>query len=1011
MKRTLVRLTVLITASLLIEIAAPTQTRTGSEFSPNSASHPAEETHAQTIPPPPEAFEELGYRFRQPDLGVRPLREEAPAATVTVTGIGNVAVIQDDGSLVGHQNLFDLDQSTLRFAPRPEGGYFVEKIPLVWDDDPGTAISYVPQFSIGSREVQFDSISFPFGGMSWNALFINSTGSITFGYNESQEGRPEVPIFDDFAEILSASGTLMIAPLWHRFSPFDPSQTFFKEMQDRVVVTWDVTEEFNFDSAFSRSANENRLQAVLLSSGEILLSYNGISTLDGVTGVFPGITPINPPLILSTNQDPQDLETPAHLDILNARVEQVDALNLRFTYDLRGVVPAPHEGLTYRFFIDIDPPFLAGGTNFNAADCDVTVFGSPSGWKANHCLGETLLVVQNNQVSGLLPLNTIGFPQQFKWFGDAVDFSSSAECCNFDVIPTVVASPTDFGGDREISFTASLPRIVRSGAIFESFHYPVLLASSESLASLFYQTFPDSFDFLVLLTSMRFDQQLAGASAFGARNNSISGIGLEFDETAGFGGSAGRLQYGQNPSWLNGPFLYDQAGEDAIGSFDNYDRAMSFISHELGHRWGPKLDFLDDSGVRSPLHDNAPHWLTNVHMPSAVTLKEIYEGSPMGGAFWVENNDGTFTDYIIFPRPTGYGFLDLYAMGLMPPEEVPNFFLLENISQPTFVNGQRVVSAEKKVISIDQVIAAMGPRLPPASDSQKSFSTAFILVVPNGTQPAGEDLNKVEEIRLQWEEFFRRATAGRATMSTTLVTAPPPTPQVTSAGVVHAASFRTGPVAPGLIVSIFGSGIGPFTADGGRLDFSGGVDSFVRDTKVLFDGIPAPLVYVQGGQVNAIVPYSVAGRTTTQLEIEYLGVKSNPVALSVADTVPGIFTVAGGIGQAAMLNENGSFNSPSNPATKGSIVTMFATGEGQTDPPGIDGMLSADPLPKPQLPVSLRIGGLTAEVLYAGAAPGFAGLLQVNARVPNDVAAMDDVEVLLTIGSSTSQSGVTMAVR
>ena len=92
MKRTLVRLTVLITASLLIEIAAPTQTRTG----------------------------------------VQPLREEAPAATATVTGIGNVAVIQDDGSLVGHQNLFDLDQSTLRFTPRSEGGYFVEKIPLVW---------------------------------------------------------------------------------------------------------------------------------------------------------------------------------------------------------------------------------------------------------------------------------------------------------------------------------------------------------------------------------------------------------------------------------------------------------------------------------------------------------------------------------------------------------------------------------------------------------------------------------------------------------------------------------------------------------------------------------------------------------------------------------------------------------------------------------------------------------------------------------------------------------------
>ena len=160
-KRTLVWLAMVTTALLLIEIPAPTQTRIGADLSPNSASHPEEEAHAQTIPPPPEAFGELGYRFRQPEVEGRPLREETPAATVTA--IGDVAVIQDHGSLVGHQNLFDLDQSTLRFTPRPEGGYFVEKIPLVWDDDPGTAISYELQDFLGSREVQFESISFPFG--------------------------------------------------------------------------------------------------------------------------------------------------------------------------------------------------------------------------------------------------------------------------------------------------------------------------------------------------------------------------------------------------------------------------------------------------------------------------------------------------------------------------------------------------------------------------------------------------------------------------------------------------------------------------------------------------------------------------------------------------------------------------------------------------------------------------------------------------------------------------------
>ena len=217
---------------------------------------------------------------------------------MTVTGIGNVAVIQDDGSLVGHQNLFDLHQSTLRFTPRPEGGYFVEKLPLIWDDDPGNAISYEILNRVGSREVQFESFTFPFGGTNWRSLFINSTGSITFGFNESRAGDPSDFLFDDRAAVLTGRGTLMIAPLWHRhmFSPFPPSRTFLKEMPDRVVITWDVTTEFSggFNSFF-RTTKDNLFQAVLLISGEILLSYNGISTLDGLTGVFPGIKPINPP--------------------------------------------------------------------------------------------------------------------------------------------------------------------------------------------------------------------------------------------------------------------------------------------------------------------------------------------------------------------------------------------------------------------------------------------------------------------------------------------------------------------------------------------------------------------------------------------------------------------------------------------------------------------------------------------------------------------------------------------
>jgi uncharacterized protein (TIGR03437 family) len=86
------------------------------------------------------------------------------------------------------------------------------------------------------------------------------------------------------------------------------------------------------------------------------------------------------------------------------------------------------------------------------------------------------------------------------------------------------------------------------------------------------------------------------------------------------------------------------------------------------------------------------------------------------------------------------------------------------------------------------------------------------------------------------------------------------------------------------------------------------------------------------------------------------------------------------------LNEDGPVNSTSNPAAKGSIVVLYGTGEGQTSPTGVDGRLALNVFPKPVLPVSVRIGGRVAEVLYFGAAPGLvAGVSQANVRIPADV--------------------------
>ena len=235
--------------------------------------------------------------------------------------------------------------------------------------------------------------------------------------------------------------------------------------------------------------------------------------------------------------------------------------------------------------------------------------------------------------------------------------------------------------------------------------------------------------------------------------------------------------------------------------------------------------------------------------------------------------------------------------------------------------------------------------------------------------------------------------------------------QTTPPSLVNAGSMLAGPIAPGEIVSIFGLSIGPVTPSDGTLDASGMIASEVAQTSVLFDGAAAPLFYVQNSQINAQAPYEIAGKSTVDVEVFFQGQSRGKVTVPVAASAPAIFTVSAGTGPAIALNENGMLNSPMEPAARGSIVTLYATGDGVENPAAVDGQPAADPLPKPTLPVTLTMGGYPADILSAGAAPGFAGLLQINARVPSGLASTGSVPVVLRIGAASSQTGVTLAVR
>lgn len=226
-------------------------------------------------------------------------------------------------------------------------------------------------------------------------------------------------------------------------------------------------------------------------------------------------------------------------------------------------------------------------------------------------------------------------------------------------------------------------------------------------------------------------------------------------------------------------------------------------------------------------------------------------------------------------------------------------------------------------------------------------------------------------------------------------------PAVTSTGVVNGASFVFGPVAPGMIISVFGLNLGPIEGVNAEVSQDGFLPTSLAECRLLFDGKPAPMLFASGEQVNGVAPFSLQGQATTSVQIEYRGRLSNAVVLPVSLATPAVFETEGG---PAILNQDGTLNSQENPAARGSIVSVYATGAGQTTLPGVDGQLVAGELPLTNLRVTATMGDIPAEVLYAGGAPGLVhGALQVNIRVPEGLPDGDvRADLVIRVGAAQS---------
>jgi uncharacterized protein (TIGR03437 family) len=409
---------------------------------------------------------------------------------------------------------------------------------------------------------------------------------------------------------------------------------------------------------------------------------------------------------------------------------------------------------------------------------------------------------------------------------------------------------------------------------------------------------------------------------------------------------------------------------------------------------------------------NGTGWLTASVSGNTVTVNA--NGSPLPqGAY-----QGVVT--VIVP---GAGNSPLYIPVTLSVGPAPTLSVTPTTVNFTYVSGSAALPAAQTVQVTSNGSVTFNASFAPAASIANRGN--FITVTPaSGTAPAALTLAVNGSIvpTLPPGAYSGTVTVSSPniasqTINVTLTVSAAPPPVIIA--ITNAASIQAGPISPGEVVSIFGSNVGPATPPGGvlfSLTPSGMVPTTLGGVTVTFNGVAAPLLFVNALQINAIVPYEIAGQTSANVVVMFGGSNSAQLQTSVVDTRPAIFSLSqGGSGQGAILNQDYSVNGTNKPAAKGSVIQIFGTGEGQLVPAVLTGSVTPGvaPFPKPVASnITVTIGGQPAQIQYAGEAPTLvSGVFQINAVVPASIASGNQ-PLVVTIGSNTNNTqSITVAVQ
>ena len=703
--------------------------------------------------------------FLHPSLAQRFSEPGHPIGTVTTKG--NLIVLTLKKNALGKENLFDLAGRTLRFTP-DGAAYRVETAGLEWDDKYGEEMP--------GPQAALQQFQFPFSGKTWPGFSVGVTGSITFGAATPAPGGPGGPgrggrgggvTIGRFDQLRDAARNLVntVPAICVFMKPRMSGTRYLKELADRAVVTWSLTEPHGGIQDFTWTPTVNLFQAVLYKSGVIEMSYKQLNARDAVVGVYPLVNGGSEKPLASISGTANSA-IPANLNMQSVKLSSVDGLFLKATFEMRGPVAEPGSGgvagASYRVIFNSRPE----------SAWTIRGFGPGRGGRGGT---GTRYFASGPGVAGAVKVegNTISMQGTLSDDLPAGKVTVSAETAGpGDVSDHLAAQPVDLSALHSPAVhLSSLKKTDGPFSIaYEAFHY-YALPNYRDLTCSVIRGLGDKFDFLAYYSDFRVDNQEAGTPSNGPRGGNVSGIGDPSGRTQDYC-SDGRFQWqfiqpvyvGANQMQEKSPegVVVDRAGGKPM---TGYNLAMSQIGHEMGHRWSAFVS-AKVNGETFPL--GPTHWARGLQAPAAFPYTRISEASAMGGGVWQDNFDGTFTqlddDYYV--PATGYSPLDLYLMGLAAPSEVPDFFILRNLAPAgRDANGHPIFKADRTKVTIQDVIAVEGLRTPTVDKSQKAFNTGMVVVVQHGKTPSRELIDRTNGIREKWMDYWSVTTGRRSTMT------------------------------------------------------------------------------------------------------------------------------------------------------------------------------------------------------------------------------------------------------